>query len=139
MEMQQIIEMLAKMEADRKTDKEEMLAEMKANQAKADTHQAKMEALTGPMQAELKSAIEEKMKDAMKSMRSELDETIRQRIEIAMTNTSRETHNFQTELTGIIEKNTSGTKGSGTVPRHTSQEAPGKPGGYQYRPHHGRH
>jgi hypothetical protein len=81
-----------------------MLAEIKANQAKADANQAKMEALTGSMQAELKRAIEEKMKDAMKSKRSELDETIRQRIEIPMTNTSRETHNFQTELTERIEK-----------------------------------
>jgi hypothetical protein len=69
MEMQQIIEMLAKMEVDRKADREQMLAGMKANQAKADAHQAKMEALTemtaridaimGSMQAELESAIED--------------------------------------------------------------------------------
>jgi hypothetical protein len=36
--MQQIIEMLAKMEPDKETDKEQMLAEMKANQPKADAH-----------------------------------------------------------------------------------------------------
>jgi hypothetical protein len=36
MEMQIIIEMLAKIEADKKTDKEEMMEKMDANQAKED-------------------------------------------------------------------------------------------------------
>jgi hypothetical protein len=56
------------------------------------------------MQAELKSAIEEKMKDAMQSVRSELDETIRHRIERAITNVSRETHKLQTELSDRTER-----------------------------------
>jgi cob(I)alamin adenosyltransferase len=44
------------------------------------------------------------MKAAMQSMRSELDETIRHKIEKAMTNISRETYNIQTELTENFEK-----------------------------------
>jgi hypothetical protein len=118
----------AKLDADRKIDKEEM----KANQSKADAdrkadrknlkemmekmddikeikeemkaNQAKMEANMGSMQAELKSTIEDKMKDTMQSMRSELDEDIRHRIEKAITNVSRETHKLQTELTEGIER-----------------------------------
>jgi hypothetical protein len=43
------------MEADRKTDKEQMLAEMKAYQGTL----ARMDANMGSMQAELKSAIED--------------------------------------------------------------------------------
>jgi hypothetical protein len=37
-------------------------------------------------------------------MRSELDETIRHRIEKAITNVSRETYKLQTELTERIER-----------------------------------
>jgi hypothetical protein len=71
MEKQELMEqMLTRMDASinasqAKADKtlKETLAEMqeeiKANQAKADAHQAKMEALTGSMQAELKYAIED--------------------------------------------------------------------------------
>jgi hypothetical protein len=54
----------AKSDADRKTDKEQMLAEMKANQEMT----ARMDVKMGSMQDELKSTFEEKMKDAMQFM-----------------------------------------------------------------------
>jgi hypothetical protein len=72
--------------AEIKADKEEMLAAIKANKETT----TRMDANMRSMRAELKSTIEEDIKDAMHSMRSELDETIRQRI--------------QTEVTGKIEK-----------------------------------
>jgi ribosome recycling factor len=81
MDTQEMLQcLLARMDANTKT--------MQENLAKADAHRAKMEALTemtvridanmGSMQAEIKRAIEEKMKDALQSIRSELDETIQQ-------------------------------------------------------------
>jgi hypothetical protein len=74
-EMAQIMERLLatinanheKMEADRKTDKEHMLAEMKANQAKADALQAKMESNLEKMDANLKS-MQERMNTGHKEM-----------------------------------------------------------------------
>jgi F0F1-type ATP synthase membrane subunit b/b' len=108
--MLQIIEMLATMDVSMKANKE-LLEKADANiknmQEKMDASHRDAKAMrndTKTNQAELKSAIEEKMKDAMQSMRSELDETIRHRLEKAMTNVSRETQKLQTELVGRIEK-----------------------------------
>jgi hypothetical protein len=62
----------------------------------------------------------------MQSMRSELHETIRHRLENAMTNVSRETQILQTELTKRIEKNTSGITDSRSVSRRSDKETAGR-------------
>jgi hypothetical protein len=72
-------ETLAEIKADRKADKEEMLAAIRAN-----------EEVTARMHDELKSTIEEKVKGATQFMRAELDETIRLRV--------------QTEVAEMVEK-----------------------------------
>jgi hypothetical protein len=57
---------VARMEADRKTDKEQMLAVIKANQAR-------MDANMGSMQAELKSAIKNERLNAIHAVRIRWD------------------------------------------------------------------
>jgi hypothetical protein len=72
---------------------EETTVRMEANQAKADAaRKADKEEMLAELKADRKAYREDQkeMKDAMQAMRSELDETIRQRI--------------QTEVTGKIEK-----------------------------------
>jgi hypothetical protein len=82
-------EMLAEIKADRKADKEEMLAEIKADR-KADKEEmlaainaneemtARMDAKIGSMHDELKSTIEEGIKDAMQSMQAALKSAIKE-------------------------------------------------------------
>jgi hypothetical protein len=84
--------MLAEINADREKRK----ANRKADQAKVD---ANREAMLAEIKADRKAHRKDlkEVKDAMQAMRSELDETIRHRIENAMTNVSRETHKLQTE------------------------------------------
>jgi hypothetical protein len=83
MESQQIMELLlamredrktdqAKSDADRKADREEMLAAIKANEGTT----ARMDAKIGSMHDELKSTIEEGRKDAMQSMQAALKSAI---------------------------------------------------------------
>jgi hypothetical protein len=89
--------MMARIDANRKTDKEEMMEKMDANQAKSGAERKTYQVVLAEMKADRKAYREDlkEMKDAMPSMRSELDETIRHRIEKAMTNISRETHKLQ--------------------------------------------
>jgi undecaprenyl pyrophosphate synthase len=77
-DMQRIIEMLAKAEADRKADKEKTEANRKTNK--------------------------EEMKAAMRSMRSELDETIQHRIENISEIFEHDKRILQSELTERIKK-----------------------------------
>jgi ribosomal protein L23 len=79
-EMEKLFERLvAKMDADRKTDKEDMLKGMRANQEKADIMLAILDANQENVVANRK-ANKEEIKTAMQSMWSELDESIQHRI-----------------------------------------------------------
>jgi hypothetical protein len=105
MEMQQIIEMLARMDANRKIDKEEMTENMDANQAKAGktlketlakmevdrkadkkqmlvemkANQTRMDANMGSMKAELKSTIKDMKINGEEAMACQ--ETVEERLE----------------------------------------------------------
>jgi hypothetical protein len=78
-----------RMEADRKTDREEMKQEIIADQKHVQ---------------EMIRTSQEKMEAALQSMRSDLDETIRQRVENVMTHVNHETEDHQKKLTERSEK-----------------------------------
>jgi hypothetical protein len=98
MEMQQMIQLLLEMKADRKTDQEQMMTKL---DEKLDAYQEKA--------AADRKADKEEMKAAMRSMRSELDEAIQQTIDgiKARTDAMRmKIGSSHRESTGVIEPET---------------------------------
>jgi hypothetical protein len=100
MEMQQILEMLVEMRADRKADQEKADAN---RQADRELLIEIMDANAKSMREDVKSG-EEKMEAAIHSIRSELEETIQHEMKGVLSYVDQKKQNLRMELTERIEK-----------------------------------